>query len=84
MARRSKVPKLAKLVAWLCVVNGVLTLLTPLALFYLKGQIPPLTAIAIWSLLGLVSLVGGYFGLKEKRWAFWLLFAMFMVQVAST
>ena len=75
--------KLPRIVAWVCVVNGVLTLLALVVPYFVKGQLPPVPAIAIWSALGIASLIGGYFALKAKPWAFWLLAVMFVVQVAE-
>ena len=75
--------KLMKFVAWLSLVVGALTLLTPALIYGLSHRLVPIPALAICSVLGIGGLLGGYFGLRAKPWAFWLLTFLYFIQVAE-
>jgi hypothetical protein len=75
--------KLMKFTAWLSLVVGALTLLTPALIYGLRHQLIPIPALAICSALGIGGLLGGYYGLKAKSWAFWLLTFLYFIQVAE-
>jgi hypothetical protein len=75
--------KLTKFVAWLSLVVGALTLLTPAVIYGLRHQLIPTPALAICTVLGIGGLLGGYYGLKAKPWAFWLLTFLYFIQVAE-
>lgn len=72
-----------KWLAWFALVNGALTTLTPTVLSPIFGQVLPPIAVAVYFLLGLGSLVAGYWGLRARAWAFWLLFGTFLIQIAE-
>jgi len=74
--------KLAKVIAWLALLHGVATLLI-IATVYLKGQKLPTAALVIWSTLGTVGLVAGIWSIKAERWAFWVLFLIYLIQIAD-
>lgn len=69
-----------KLLAWLGVVHGVLSAATPLLLPWLTGHSMPAFGIMASLALGMGSFVAGVYGLRGRPWAFWLLFATFLVQ----
>ncbi|HWX65924.1 MAG TPA: hypothetical protein VNZ27_05775 [Rhodanobacter sp.] len=75
--------KLMKVVAWFSLLNGALTLLTPALIYALRHQLAPIAALAICSVLGIGGLLGGYYGLKAKAWAFWILACLYFIQVAE-
>lgn len=72
--------KSAKALAWFGIVNGGLTVATPLLLQVSGKQSVPAVAFLFFLGLGIASFVAGLFGLKAKPWAFWLLFAIFLIQ----
>ncbi|MGN6235437.1 hypothetical protein [Dyella sp.] len=75
--------KLAKFVAWLSLFVGALTLLTPALIYGLRHQLLPTPALLICLVLGMGGMLGGYFGLKGKPLAFWLLTLVYLVQVVE-
>jgi len=75
-------PKSATILAWFAIVNGVLTLATPL-FATLFGQHVPLQVIVIILVLGFLSGLCGFYGRRANTWAFWLLFVLFLLQSAE-
>ena len=62
--------RIPKVVAWFALVTGALTLAWWIMLFFVPHQPISRFAIANVLMLGSLSVVGGYFGLKAKPWAF--------------
>ncbi len=79
----TSLPKSAKLLAWFAIVNGALTGATPFLLPLLADQSLPVGAIALFLILGISSFVAGFYGSRARPWAFWLLFAVFLVQACE-
>jgi len=79
-AALTRLSPMAKVLGWYSVVNSVLTVVAVSALPRISGQPISMFAFVLIGTLGLATLVGGYFGLKGNAWAFWLLFAVFLVQ----
>ena len=72
-----------KFLAWFSLINGSLTIATPILLnFVFKQPLPSFIAITFF-VLGVIGVIAGYYGLGAKVWAFWLLFALFLVQIAE-
>jgi hypothetical protein len=72
-----------KLLAWFSLINGLLTIATPLLLnLMFKQPLPPFIAVT-FVILGAISVVAGYYCLGAKVWAFWLLFILFLIQIAE-
>lgn len=72
--------KSSKALAWFGIVTGALTVATPILLPMLTAHSLRTPGMAIFFALGIGSLVAGFYGLKAQPWAFWLLFATFLVQ----
>ncbi|WP_156473104.1 hypothetical protein [Pseudorhodoferax sp. Leaf265] len=72
--------KSSRALAWFGLVNGAFTMATPILLPMLTEHSLRTPGIAIFFTLGIGSLVAGLYGLKAQPWAFWLLFATFLVQ----
>lgn len=72
----------AKTFCWFSVVNGAVTIATPILLALWGNAVPP-QIIAIWCTLGLIGTAGGVLALKGKAWAFWLLAVGWLVQTAE-
>ncbi|MFK7087273.1 hypothetical protein AAFM71_00545 [Chromobacterium violaceum] len=75
--------KSAKALAWFGIVNGALTVVTPVLLSIFGTQSVPAAAFVLLIPLGIASIIAGLHGLKTKSWAFWLLFLTFFVQTAE-
>jgi hypothetical protein len=73
----------SKLLAWFAVVNGILTILTPVGVPLLTGQQLPTFAVVLFVLIGVASFVSGVYALRARPWAFVLLFLIFLVQCAE-
>jgi len=72
-----------KLLAWFSLINGFLTIATPILLYFVfKQPLPPFVAIT-FTVLGIVGVIAGYYGLRANVWAFWLLFLLFLIQIAE-
>ena len=76
-------PRSGKILAWFALISGVTTIVTPVLVRLLSSAWWPPFSIALCLALGIGSATGGYFGLKGKAWAFWLLFGVFLVQIAE-
>lgn len=76
----ASLPKSIRFLAWFGIVNGILTVATPVVLPLLSEPLLPLSIIVFYVLLGGASAVSGFYGLKAKQWAFRLLFVTFLVQ----
>jgi hypothetical protein len=69
-----------------CVVRNrkwLLTIATPVLLPIVASQSLPLGATLWFVVVGIASTVAGVSGLRAKPWAYWLLFATFLVQCAE-
>ena len=79
----AELTKPQKWLAWFALVSGALTILTATVLPAIFG--PPLApiAVSVFFLFGLGGLIAGYFGLAGRPWAFWLLFATYLIQLAD-
>jgi hypothetical protein len=73
---------LEKKLSWFALIYGVLTIVTAIAL-PMFGQMLPPVGVAVWLLLGVGSMLAGYVALTAKVWGFWLLFLVFLVQLAE-
>jgi len=72
-----------KVLAWFSLINGFLTLATPILLNFVFKQPLPLFVAVTFVALGVVGVIAGYYGLGAKVWAFWLLFSLFLIQIAE-
>lgn len=72
--------KSSKALAWFGIVTGALTVATPILLPMLTAHSFRTPGMAMFFALGIGGLVAGFYGLKAQPWAFWLLFATFLVQ----
>jgi len=73
-----------KLLAWFSLINGLLTIAMPILLnFVFKQPLLPLFVAITFVVLGIVGVIAGYYGLGAKVWAFWLLFFLFLIQIAE-
>lgn len=72
-----------KFLAWFSLINGLLTIATPLLLNFVFKQPLPLFAAISFVVLGVIGVVAGYYSLGAKTWAFWLLFILFLIQIAE-
>lgn len=69
--------------AWFTLICGGLTLLHIILFPFLAGQMLPPPALALYLTLGGLGIVAGYFALRARPWAYWLLFCVFLVQVVE-
>ncbi len=72
--------KSAVILAWFTIVNGILTIAAPGLVPLLFGATVPPAVTVIFLVLGITSLVAGFYGLRANAWAFWLLFWLFLIQ----
>jgi hypothetical protein len=77
---RTSITRSTKYLAWFAIINGIINITTPLVIPLFTSQSLPLLSNGILILLGVASSVAGFYGLKGKSWAFWLLFGTFLIQ----
>lgn len=77
---KTQLSKFNKLLAWFAIVNGILTSATPLVWFLSTHQMLPTATIVLLVSLGIASGVSGFYGLRAKPWAYWLLCIVFLPQ----
>lgn len=83
MKSKIKLTRFEKLVAQFAILNGVLTVIAATLLpLVFKTSLPGIL-IVIWLLLGSGSLFAGCFGLAANAWGYWLLFIVFLIQIAE-
>ncbi|MBS0383082.1 MAG: hypothetical protein JSR56_11695 [Proteobacteria bacterium] len=75
-------PRLAKIVGWLAVAHGLLTLGILVIVSFVQHGFSSSSAV-IGCLVGVIGIVAGAYSLKGRPWAFWLLFGLYLVQVAD-
>ncbi|MDD2815869.1 MAG: hypothetical protein PHP00_09035 [Thiotrichaceae bacterium] len=71
-----------KILAWFALLNGVLCMAFLIGNIFLRKVIA-FDVFLICLVLGVLNLSAGYYGLKAKSWAFWLLFATFAFQLVE-
>lgn len=73
-------PRVSKGFAWFALLYGAYSV--GAAALGATMAVPPLPRppVAVWVLSGIAALAGGYFGLRRRRWAYWLLFVLFLAQ----
>lgn len=76
----SSLTKSVKALAWFGIVNGALTAATQVLLPLMTAQSLRTVGLVLFLVLGIASFVAGFYGLRAKPWAFWLLFATFLIQ----
>lgn len=77
------VGSLSKKLAWFALLYGALTFIAPALLPLAFGQMLSPFPVVIYLSIGAGSMIGGYFGLAAKPWAYWLLFSVFLVQLVQ-
>lgn len=71
-----------KILAWFALLNGVLCIIPLIGNLFFKKVIP-FDVFLIYLVMGALNLTAGYYGLKAKSWAFWLLFGVFAFQLVE-
>jgi hypothetical protein len=71
-----------KILAWFALLNGALCLAFLIGNLFFK-KIIPFDVFLICLVMGALNLTAGYYGLKAKPWAFWLLFGLFTFQLVE-
>lgn len=74
--------RLAKIVAWLAVVIGALTLGILVAALLRDPGLGSSTLV-LWSVVGVAGIAAGGAALRGSRWAFWCLFVLYLVQLGD-
>jgi hypothetical protein len=74
-------PRSAKALAWFAIIFGVVSIGT-VGWGLVNGQ-PHFVEIAALLCYGAAGLVAGRFALKERRWAYWSIFAIFAIQLVE-
>jgi hypothetical protein len=83
MSTAPVIPKLAKVVAWFAIAYGILTLLAVFVGPLVIDRSVSLLTSGEWTVIGVLSIIGGWFGLKGREWALVLVAYVFVIQIAE-